>query len=79
MTSNAQRHAAKTIATAIVAAAEQCPDEDSFSLDVAEIAVNVPDRVARRVLDSYQTTLNPLLGPHGLRVSSGRRITRTRP
>jgi hypothetical protein len=78
MTSDAQKAAAKTIAAAIVDAAAERPDEDAFALDVEMIAGDVPDRVARRVLDNYQTALNPLLGPHGLRVASGRRISRTR-
>lgn len=79
MTSPAQRDAAKLMAARIVAMAEERPDDD-FGTNAAEIiaGTSITPRVADRVLDQSKTLLNPLLGPHGLRVTKLGRVKRTR-
>lgn len=74
MTSRAQKAAAVEIAAALVRIAEADHGEaETFAVDVAAITAGIPERVARRVLDDYPHTINPLIGPRGLRITSNKR------
>lgn len=79
MSSEAQREAARIMAARIIAMAEE-GTADSFATNAAAIiaGTKVSPRVADRVLDQHRTLLNPLLGPHGLRVTKLGRVKRTR-